>query len=128
MKCNNPLVAAAAAAAFSRVRYLPTLIIGAGQNGDVIPEDANWRQFTSAAAGGTPQAPCWEVILRDAGHLQFLDKQLGLFAMFSQPGPVPDELVRRVTQVSRVTKEQGGQGLRPCCQGYGAVMIDMFRG
>jgi hypothetical protein len=86
-------------------RYLPVLIVGAGQNGDVIPEDANWRQFTAAAAAaGSPQAPVWEVVLRDVGHLQFLDKQLGIFAMFSQPGPVPDELVRRVTQVSRVTR------------------------
>lgn len=64
---------------------------------DVVPVEANWRRFVSAATTGG--SPVWEVVLKGSSHLQFLDKQLPLFAMFSNNGPTPDEVVREITQV-----------------------------
>lgn len=78
-------------------RQLPVLIVGAALNTDVVPVEANWRQFAAAASAG--RAPVWEVVLKGSSHLQFLDKQMPLFAMFSNSGPTPDEVVREVTQV-----------------------------
>jgi hypothetical protein len=50
------------------------------------------------------------VVLKGSSHLQFLDKQLPLFAMFSNNGPTPDEVVREITQVRH---EQAAKG-SPC--------------
>jgi len=66
-----PALRAAAAA-----RRLPVLVVGAGANGDVVEAAANWSNFTRAAAGGG--APTWEVKIESCGHLQFLDKQVGV--------------------------------------------------
>lgn len=77
---------------------LPAVIIGAGQNGDVVEPQANWQRFTRAAIAGG--AAVWEVVVSGAGHLQFLDKQMGLFAMFSASGSTPDAVVRSITQVT----------------------------
>jgi hypothetical protein len=53
-------------------RALPALVVGAAMNGDVIPAVGNYRRFASACSG-----PLWELELAGAGHLQFLDKQVG---------------------------------------------------
>jgi hypothetical protein len=45
----------------------------------------------------------WEVVLKGSSHLQFLDKQQPLFALFSNNGPTPDEVVRQITQVRLAT-------------------------
>ncbi|KAI8476317.1 MAG: hypothetical protein J3K34DRAFT_273396 [Monoraphidium minutum] len=84
-----PLRATAAA------RKLPMLAVGAGANGDVVEPAANWRNFVGAAAGGG--AAVWEVVLTSCGHLQFLDKQMGLFSLFSGSGETRDEDVRAAT-------------------------------
>ena len=89
-----PALSAAASA-----RQLPVLVVGAALNTDVVPPEANWRRFTAAAAAGG--SPVWELVLRGSSHLQFLDKQQPLFALFSNNGPTPDEVVRQVTQVGR---------------------------
>jgi hypothetical protein len=83
-------------AAASR-RKLPVLVVGAALNTDVVPPEANWRRFVAAAAAG--RSPVWEVVLKGSSHLQFLDKQQPLFALFSNNGPTPDEVVRQITQV-----------------------------
>jgi hypothetical protein len=90
-------------------RYLPTLVVGAAANGDIIPADANWKHFVAAAARGGA-SPVWEVVLAEAGHLQFLDKQLGLFSLFSGGGALSDELVRRLSQVGCRRVLIGGVG------------------
>lgn len=87
-----PALSAAASA-----RQLPVLVVGAALNTDVVPPEANWKRFTGAAAAGN--SPVWELVLRGSSHLQFLDKQQPLFALFSSNGPTPDEVVRQVTQV-----------------------------
>lgn len=83
--------------AAASARQLPVLVVGAALNTDVVPVEANWRQFVAAAAAG--RAPVWEVVLKGSSHLQFLDKQQPLFALFSSNGPTPDGVVRQVTQV-----------------------------
>eukprot|EP00775_Hariotina_reticulata_P004918 gene4918-5161_t len=85
-------------------RQVPVLVLGAALNTDVVPVEANWRRFVSAAATGG--APVWEVVLQGSSHLQFLDKQLPLFAMFSNNGPTPDEVVREITQACMVAFTQ----------------------
>eukprot|EP00879_Flechtneria_rotunda_P027797 GHRR01029796.1.p1 GENE.GHRR01029796.1~~GHRR01029796.1.p1 ORF type:complete len:271 (+),score=85.64 GHRR01029796.1:292-1104(+) len=87
-----------------RSRPLPVLVIGAALNTDVVPPEANWKQFRAAAAAGGSLV--WELVLKGSSHLQFLDKQLPLFAMFSNNGPTPDAIVRQVTQASMVTFTQ----------------------
>lgn len=83
--------------AVAKKRQLPVLVVGAALNTDVVPVEANWRRFTAAAAAG--RAPVWEVVLNGSNHLQFLDKQMPLFSMFSNSGPTPDATVREITQV-----------------------------
>ncbi|WIA38246.1 hypothetical protein OEZ86_001587 [Tetradesmus obliquus] len=85
-------------------RQLPVLIIGAALNTDVVPPEANWRRFVAAAAAG--RAPVWEVVLKGSSHLQFLDKQQPLFALFSNNGPTPDEVVRQIVQTCMVAFAQ----------------------
>lgn len=85
-------------------RQLPVLVIGAALNTDVVPPEANWRRFVAAAAAG--RAPVWEVVLKGASHLQFLDKQQPLFALFSNNGPTPDEVVRQIVQTCMVAFAQ----------------------
>jgi hypothetical protein len=52
------------------------------------------RRFTDACVG-----PTWELDLLDVGHMQFLDRQNPLFAMFSASGPTPDTSVRAISKV-----------------------------
>lgn len=94
-----PALSTAAAA-----RQLPVLVVGAALNTDVVPPEANWKRFTAAAAGGG--SPVWELVLRGSSHLQFLDKQQPLFALFSTNGPTPDEVVRQITQTAIVSFTQ----------------------
>ncbi|KAI8462420.1 MAG: Alpha/Beta hydrolase protein [Monoraphidium minutum] len=75
---------------------LPVLVIGAGANADVVEAGANWAAFAEAAAAGG--APAWEVVLLSCGHLQFVDKRMGLFSIFSSRGETSDEDVRLITQ------------------------------
>ena len=88
-------------AAAASARQLPVLVVGAALNTDVVPPEANWKRFTAAAAAAG--SPVWELVLRGSAHLQFLDKQQPLFALFSNNGPTSDEVVRQITQVSMVT-------------------------
>eukprot|EP00878_Enallax_costatus_P023282 GHUV01024754.1.p1 GENE.GHUV01024754.1~~GHUV01024754.1.p1 ORF type:complete len:450 (+),score=105.64 GHUV01024754.1:136-1350(+) len=85
-------------------RQLPVLVVGAALNTDVVPVEANWRRFTAVAAAG--RAPVWEVVLKGSNHLQFLDKQMPLFSMFSTNGPTLDETVREITQTCMVAFTQ----------------------
>ncbi|KAG2436572.1 hypothetical protein HYH02_011509 [Chlamydomonas schloesseri] len=94
---NYPSALPAMRVACGPPRRLPALVVGAALNGDVIPADGNFRRFASATPG-----PCWLLELRGAGHLQFLDMQVGLFAMLSKSGPTPDELVRRISKAALV--------------------------
>lgn len=59
-------------AAARRGGALPTLVVGAAQNGDIVPAEANWRRFVGAAAAGG--ARVWELVLREAGHLQVRER------------------------------------------------------
>jgi hypothetical protein len=54
-------------------RQLPTLIVGAALNGDIIPAEANWRRFTAAARQGG--APVWEVVLQVGGGVQIIARR-----------------------------------------------------
>eukprot|EP00899_Mesostigma_viride_P003478 jgi/Mesvir1/13130/Mv06102-RA.1 len=47
---------------------VPIAIVAGDLGGDCAPRDANHSLFFEAAS-----APCWHVVLNDAGHLQFLD-------------------------------------------------------
>jgi hypothetical protein len=99
------------------------LVVGAALNTDVVPPEANWKRFTSAAAAGG--SPVWEVVLRGSSHLQFLDKQQPLFALFSNNGPTPDETVRQITQVGTAGAGEAytGQSIRVLgCEGWGRHM------
>ncbi|GAX85766.1 hypothetical protein CEUSTIGMA_g13181.t1 [Chlamydomonas eustigma] len=73
---------------------LPTLIVGAARNQDVVPEDAGYRRFLEACVG-----PAWFLEVQ-AGHLQFLDRQAALFSMFSAPGPLSDATVRSISKAA----------------------------
>jgi hypothetical protein len=112
-------------------RQLPVLVIGAALNTDVVPPEANWKRFTAAAAAGG--APVWELVLRGSAHLQFLDKQQPLFALFSNNGPTPDEVVRQITQVGMNLKHhrsetwQTSRHLLRCCAASVIVLTDSPR-
>jgi len=81
--------------ATSPPRSLPVLVLGAGEGGDVVPESGNYRRFMEACSG-----PLWSVEISGAGHLGFLDKQIGLFSMFSTPGSTPDDAVRAASKAA----------------------------
>lgn len=75
---------------------VPVLVLGAACNGDVIPAEGNYQRFSDAASRGV----AWSFDLQGAGHVQFLDKSLGIFAAFSAPGPTSDSVVRQVTKAA----------------------------
>ncbi|KAJ9506829.1 hypothetical protein QJQ45_030403, partial [Haematococcus lacustris] len=85
-------------AATSGARQLPVLVVGAAQGGDVIPASGNYKRFSAVCAG-----PLWEVDLLGSAHLSFLDKQVGLLSMFSQPGTTSDASVRAASKVAMLT-------------------------
>ncbi|CAI5462716.1 unnamed protein product [Closterium sp. Yama58-4] len=72
---------------------LPTLVVGGGYPGDCAPAASNYRWFFKEAGN-----PSWEVVLRDAGHFQFLDSPPVLQAAVCGLGPAKDEDVRRATK------------------------------
>ncbi|CAI6004635.1 unnamed protein product [Closterium sp. NIES-65] len=72
---------------------LPTLVVGGGYPGDCAPAASNYRWFFKEAGN-----PSWEVVLRDAGHFQFLDSPPVLQAAVCGLGPARDEDVRRATR------------------------------
>ncbi|CAI5529459.1 unnamed protein product [Closterium sp. Naga37s-1] len=72
---------------------LPTLVVGGGYPGDCAPAASNYRWFFKEAGN-----PSWEVVLRDAGHFQFLDSPPVIQAAVCGLGPARDEDVRRATR------------------------------
>ncbi|CAD7701989.1 unnamed protein product, partial [Ostreobium quekettii] len=48
---------------------VPMAVIGADLAHDCAPEESNYKRFFDAA-----QSPAWEVVLKDTGHFQFLDR------------------------------------------------------
>ena len=79
---------------------LPVAIIGGGHGGDCAPSDSSFDTFFRAARG-----PTWEAIVRDAGHLQFLDARnataMGLVCQASSD--VTDMQVEDVAHTMAVT-------------------------
>lgn len=45
----------------------PSLIVGAGFQGDCAPRGSNYPEFFQAAS-----SPSWQITIRQAGHLQFV--------------------------------------------------------
>ncbi|KAG7672679.1 hypothetical protein Ndes2526B_g08792 [Nannochloris sp. 'desiccata'] len=74
-------------------RSLPLAVVGSGRGGDCVPIESNYERFFAAS-----QAPSWEVIIPDAGHLQFLDGR-GSTAMdlVCGAGKIPDSVVGDIT-------------------------------
>ncbi|GJP44464.1 hypothetical protein CLOM_g3866 [Closterium sp. NIES-68] len=72
---------------------LPTLVVGGGYPGDCAPAASNYRWFFKEAGN-----PSWEVVLRDAGHFQFLDSAPVLQSALCGLGGARDEDVRRATR------------------------------
>lgn len=51
-------------------RSIPIAIVGGGKAADCAPRESNYRKFFDATTDNA-----WEVVLKDAGHFQFLDGQ-----------------------------------------------------
>lgn len=91
-------------------RPLPMAVIGSGLGADCAPRDANYSRFFDSSS-----SPAWEVVLKDAGHFQFVDSTSLLFRSICREGATPDDAVRAVTQAVMVawgeTMVKGRQGL-----------------
>ena len=81
---------------------VPTLIIGASKGDDVVPAEANYSQFYRACSSPTSSLITWLIEL-PCGHLQFLDRQVAFFSLFSAPGLIDDALVRSISQSAMIT-------------------------
>ncbi|MEW5313736.1 MAG: hypothetical protein WDW38_005277 [Sanguina aurantia] len=92
-------------------RSLPMLVVGAALNRDVIPAEGNYTKvirplqdvcakYEGGASPAPARGPLWDLELSGAGHLQFLDKQVGLLSLFSSAGPTSDDTVRRVSKAA----------------------------
>lgn len=46
----------------------PSLIVGAGLHGDCSPPGSNYAEFFRAAS-----SPSWQLVIPQAGHLQFVE-------------------------------------------------------
>jgi len=76
----------------------PLAVVGADKGGDgfqaCAPKDHNYAKFYDAAT-----TKAWEILLKDAGHMQFLDTQSGCLACIAcAKGQTPDATVRQITQ------------------------------
>jgi pimeloyl-ACP methyl ester carboxylesterase len=103
---------AAMAPAGGAGRVPPVAVVGSALGGDCAPAGANYATFFDAAAG-----PAWEVVVREAGHLQFLDSRGGsAMDLACAAGRAPDAEVAEVARAMMVawaeTMVRGG-GRRP---------------
>ncbi|GMH41771.1 hypothetical protein BSKO_09681 [Bryopsis sp. KO-2023] len=87
----------AVAAMRSGARPIPMAIVGSGKGSDCAPRESNYKGFYEAAKQAT-----WEVVLKDAGHFQFLDREDSIQRAVCVQGEVADEVVRFVTQAVMV--------------------------
>ncbi|CAG9462582.1 unnamed protein product [Pedinophyceae sp. YPF-701] len=85
------------ARAMARTQPLPMVVVGAGRGGDCAPRDANYTRFYDACTG-----PAWQLLVRDAGHFQFLDRKSALQSAVCAEGRTPDGVVRAVAQAAMV--------------------------
>ncbi|KAK9846302.1 hypothetical protein WJX81_001257 [Elliptochloris bilobata] len=85
-------------------RTVPLAVVGGGVGSDCAPKSANYRRFYEFTGG-----PAWEVLVRNAGHFQFLDNQSALQRAICAVGPVDDSRVRAVAQAVMVA---WGEALR----------------
>ena len=78
-------------------RALPLAVVGGGLGGDCVPSGSNYETYFSAAT-----APAWEVVIRDAGHFQFIDSRGGVMDAICAVGRGPDASVAALTQAAMV--------------------------
>ncbi|GBG71967.1 hypothetical protein CBR_g10904 [Chara braunii] len=76
---------------------LPIVVVGAEITSDCAPSDANYRQFFNAAA-----APSWEVVVKDAGHFQFVDEPTLMQNAVCGFGEIEDAAVRMAAQTAMI--------------------------
>ncbi|GAQ77704.1 Hypothetical protein KFL_000020650 [Klebsormidium nitens] len=77
---------------------LPIAIVGGAFGGDCAPPDANYRQFYNASS-----SPSWEVVIREAGHFQFVDNASTLQDAVCGSGRVDSKVVNDVSKAVMVT-------------------------
>eukprot|EP00884_Botryococcus_braunii_P023347 jgi/Botrbrau1/9697/Bobra.0201s0027.1 len=65
---------------------------------DCVPVSANFRKFYDVCVG-----PAWEVVIRQAGHFQFVDEQSTLQRAICAAGAISDQAVRDATQAVMVS-------------------------
>lgn len=80
-----------------RGRSLPLAVVGSGLGGDCVPSDSNYAVYFAAAS-----APAWEVVIRNAGHFQYLDSRGGVMDAICAVGAAPDASVVALTQAAMV--------------------------
>ena len=79
-------------------RSLPLAVVGSGRGGDCVPESSNYDKFFAVS-----EAPAFEVVLEDAGHLQFLDARGGqAMDLVCAAGKIRDSAVSEVTAAMMV--------------------------
>ncbi|EFN58050.1 hypothetical protein CHLNCDRAFT_50739 [Chlorella variabilis] len=90
-------------------RSLPLAVVGSGLGGDCVPagksaaqappllHDSNYSVYFAAAS-----APAWEVVIRNAGHFQFLGSRGGVMDAICAVGSAPDPSVVALTQAAMV--------------------------
>eukprot|EP01025_Chloroclados_australasicus_P044781 TRINITY_DN4879_c0_g2_i1.p1 TRINITY_DN4879_c0_g2~~TRINITY_DN4879_c0_g2_i1.p1 ORF type:complete len:415 (-),score=41.51 TRINITY_DN4879_c0_g2_i1:105-1274(-) len=85
--------------AIQTMRPIPMALIGAGKAGDCVPPEANYKRFFAANSVGSPT---WEVVVKNVGHFQFLDRQTSLFRSVCAQGNGSDIALRKLTQTMMV--------------------------
>ncbi|KAK9820264.1 hypothetical protein WJX72_008273 [[Myrmecia] bisecta] len=78
-------------------RPVPVAVVGSGLGGDCVPKASNYRLFYDACT-----APTWELVIRNAGHFQFLDQQSAMQRAVCAQGSLDDKLVRQAAQAVMV--------------------------
>jgi hypothetical protein len=78
-------------------RFLPVAIVGSGRSGDCAPSYSNYQRFYQAA----PSA-CWQVVLSEAGHFQYMDSSSPLLQAVCGSGAAGAGGVRVVSRAVMV--------------------------
>ena len=87
---------------------IPTLIVGASKGDDVVPPESNYKQFYKSCCSSSPSSSSFSWLIDlPCGHLQFLDKQIAIFSLFSSPGDIDDSNVRSISQSAMVSFLKG---------------------
>ncbi|MBZ0273511.1 hypothetical protein K8I61_15840 [bacterium] len=71
----------------------PSMIIGASLGGDCVDPDENWDDFYSAA-----KKPSYEIVMVNAGHLDFLDNPNCPGCNICNDGQTDSEVVRKLAR------------------------------